>query len=63
MTKYLSGMVNFKTAKEAEIAHSRIPADRLVNVATEVHKDGSASIVYLSDKPIQPGQAEYVGNK
>jgi len=54
---YMTGMTNFASLAEAQInqpIHNK-------NYVIEAHKDGTASIVYLQDKPVQKGQVEYKG--
>lgn len=52
---YMTGITYFDSLAEAEINQ---PINHS-NYVIEEHKDGSAAIVYLQDKPVQKGQVEY----
>lgn len=56
---YMTGITNFNTVAEAKVNQ---PINHK-NYVIEEHKDGSASIVYLQDTPIQKGQVPYIGSK
>jgi hypothetical protein len=56
MKRYMSSIVFYDTIAEAESKYVG-GTDVL-----ERHKDGSAAIVTLTIKPVQPGQEEYVGS-
>lgn len=54
---YMTGITNFNSVAEAKInqpIHNK-------SYVIEEHRDGTASIVYLQDKPIQKGQVKYKG--
>jgi hypothetical protein len=56
---YMTGVTNYPThaAADKDFSKTRRPA------ALEMHNDGTASIVYLQDTPVQHGQHEYTGRK
>ena len=54
---YMTGVTFFNSVAEAKINQ---PINHK-NYVIEEHKDGTAAIVYLQDKPIQKGQFEYTG--
>jgi hypothetical protein len=57
MAKYISGFINYSSVEEAKKSGFTFTE----YVVLEQHKDGSAAIVHLQDKPVQVGQAEYKG--
>jgi hypothetical protein len=57
MAKYLSGVINYPSVEEAMKSGFTFTEF----VVLEKHKDGTASIVHLQNKPVQKGQFEYKG--
>jgi len=55
MSRYLSSFINCASLAEAL---ERAKAMR-GHVVVQEHKDGTASINILQDKPVQPGQVEF----
>lgn len=62
MTKYLSGMVNFNSHKEAELYFEKLSPEVALsnNIHVNLMKDGTATINYLQDEPVQHSQCEYI---
>lgn len=56
--RYLMSFINYDSP-EAAIAAGHFFSRFVV---LERHRDGKASVVYLTNQPVQPGQVPYVGD-
>lgn len=54
---YMTGFRNFNSFDEAYRVFKMLPNW----VALDEHNDGKATITFLTDKPVQKDQVEYVG--
>lgn len=59
-TQYMSSIVFFDTVAQAEHAFAQVKPTG-GTIVLERHQRGTAAIVWLQDKPVQPGQAQYIG--
>jgi hypothetical protein len=58
MARYITGFNNYRTHEDAEEAKRNLCQIRC-DAVLQKHADGSASIIFLQNQPVQHGQVPY----